>query len=364
MLTLIMTPRYGNDPVVSLHALTLMFRLIDCMTSRNAGVVLLGLLIGLLPGASNARAGPAEKRGPGLLVHPSQPLGRSVRGASIKVEVNLVLVPVTVTDPRGRLVSGLQKENFKVFENKKRQSIVSFSGEDVPASIGLVFDTSGSMRDKIVKARSATKSFFETLNPDDEAFLLTFAGRPTLPRGFSSNFSQMQNSLFAETPKGRTALIDAVFLALDRMGSAGNPRRALLVVSDGIDNHSRYLMRDLMEVAVEADVQIYSIGIHDWLRNLDEPAERIEIRRGHHLLEDLSELTGGMHLVVKDFNNLKDVMHKIAIALHNQYVIGYHPPGAPLDGKWRKINVRLDPPRGLPPLNVYARRGYYGGGRE
>ena len=280
------------------------------------------------------------------------------RAPSIRVDVELVMVPVTVTDRRGRIVTGLSEQHFRVFDDKAPQPIVSFSGVDAPASIGLVFDTSGSMRDKIDKARVATRAFFDTLNPRDEAFLLTFSDRPKLRRAFSSDFPTMQSSLLPEKPRGATAYLDAIVLALHELRSARHGRRALIVVSDGEDNRSRFSRGELKALAVEADAQIHSIGIHDRLSSHDF-ADRMETSRAIDIMDELSELTGGIHLKISDFDDLRDAMEKIAIALHHQYLIGYRPPPDSLDGKWRRIRVKLSPENGQPKLRVYARRGYY-----
>lgn len=303
----------------------------------------------------------AEVGDPQLVVRRQTAGAPSGRTASIRVDVDLVMVPVTVTDPRGRVVTGLEQEHFQVFEGKTPQSIVSFSTVDAPVSVGLVFDVSGSMRDKIGEAREATKVFFDILDADDEAFLMTFSDRPTVRAGFTSDFADLQNRLLPDTPKGKTALIDSVYLALDRMRSARNSRRALLVISDGMDNHSRYSEWDLMNVAMEADTQIYAIGIHD-RPNMRAVAERVEARRAFDLLDEMSDRTGGFHLMIREYSDLKEIIVKIAVALHSQYLIGYRPSEAAADGKWRWITVKLNAPRGLPRLNVYTRRGYYGPG--
>ena len=269
-----------------------------------------------------------------------------------RADVNLVLVPVTVTDRNGRSVQGLEREDFRVYEEKLRQQIVSFSTEDAPCSVGLVFDTSGSMGDKVDKARLATRAFSEIANPQDEAFLVTFADRPELRTDFTPDFAEIQNSLLFIKPRGSTALVDGVYLALRQMRSGHNTRRALLIVSDGGDNHSRYGERDLKPILLESDVQVYAIGIHDNPRSHEE-------QNGTFLLEDLSSLTGGLHFELRDMNELSDTVAKIGVALHNQYVIGYRPRGDGPPGKWRRIRVELKGPRDLPPLRVYARSGYY-----
>jgi Ca-activated chloride channel homolog len=274
-------------------------------------------------------------------------------GPAIKVDVNLVLVPVTVTDNMGRIVSGLRQNNFCIYEDKQQQRIVSFSSEDAAFSVGLVVDTSGSMKDKMQKARLAVRTFWEAANPEDEAFLVTFSNRPELQEDFTSDIADIQNRLLFADPKGKTALLDAVSLAMRHLKSARNARKALLLISDGGDNNSRLSKGELLRYAKEADVQIYGIGIHHFSSSSQEEMS------GPFLLEDLASATGGQHFIVRSENELPDIAARIGVALHDQYMIGYQPPDDALPGKWRRIRVRLQAPKGVPTLRVYARTGYY-----
>jgi Ca-activated chloride channel family protein len=271
----------------------------------------------------------------------------------IKVDVNLVLVNVTVTDPMNRLVTGLDKENFQLFEGAKGEEIKHFSSEDAPLSLGVIFDMSGSMSDKIDKAREAVVEFFKTANPQDEFFLIAFSDRPELLSDFTRSVEEVQGKLVYTVPKGRTALLDAVYLGLDKMREARNTKKALLIVSDGGDNRSRYTQGEIKNIVKEADVQIYAIGIFDFLGKTPEEAG------GPQLLDDITEVTGGRTYVISNPNELADTATKIGMELRNQYVLGYRPSNSAHDGKWRKIKVKLVPPKGLPPLHVYAKTGYY-----
>ncbi len=268
-------------------------------------------------------------------------------------EVDLVLVPVTVTDGEDRVVTGLDKNNFAVFENNRKQAIQSFSAEDAPVSLGIIFDRSGSMSDKIDKSREAVVQFLETANPQDEFFLIGFSDKPELLSGFTSAPADIQNKLIFAAAKGRTALIDAVYLGAHLMRQAHHRRKALLIISDGGDNNSRYTEGELKEMVEEADLQIYSIGIFD--ASPGTPEER----SGPQLLSEIAEATGGRSYTVDDPSELADVATKIGTELRNQYVLGYRPTTAPKDGKWHKIRVKLLPPKGLPPLTSYAKKGYY-----
>src|SRR5271169_1171925 len=271
----------------------------------------------------------------------------------LKVDVNMVLVPVTITDPLNRLVTGLDRENFNLFEGKDRQEIKTFSSEDAPVSIGVIFDMSGSMSSKIERAREAVVEFFKTANPQDEFFMITFADKPEEISDFTQSVEDIQGKLVYTIPKGRTALLDAIYLGISKMRQAKYPKKSLLIISDGGDNHSRYTEGEIKSMVKEADVLIYAIGIYD--RYMSTPEEQL----GPGLLSDITELTGGRAFTIDNPNDLADVSTKIGIELRNQYVIGYRPKNPVRDGKWRKIKVKLLPPKGLPPLRVYAKTGYY-----
>jgi len=272
---------------------------------------------------------------------------------TIRSKVDLVLVPVTVTDPMNRLVTGLDKENFQVFEGKDQQEVRHFSSEDAPISLGVIFDMSGSMSSKIERAREAVMEFFKTANPQDEFFLIAFADKPEEVSDFTQSVDDLQNKLIYTVPRGRTALLDAIYLGISKMREAKYPKKSLLIISDGGDNHSRYTEGEIKSLVKEADVMVYSIGIYDH----DFRSE--EERLGPQLLSDVSELSGGRAFTIDNPNDLADVATKIGIELRNQYVIGYRPKNPGHDGKWHKIKVKLLPPKGLPPLHVYAKTGYY-----
>src|SRR5450755_2306009 len=270
-----------------------------------------------------------------------------------KVGVDLVLVPVTITDPLNRLVTGLDRENFNLFEGKDQQEIKTFSSEDAPVSIGVIFDMSGSMSSKIERAREAVVEFFKTANPQDEFFMIAFADRPEEISDFTQSVEDIQGKLVFTVPKGRTALLDAIYMGVSKMREAKYPKKALLIISDGGDNHSRYTENEIKALVKEADVMVYAIGIYD--RYFQSQEEQL----GPQLLGEIAELTGGRAFTVENPNDLADVATKIGIELRNQYVLGYRPSKVVRDGKWRKIKVKLLPPKGLPPLKVYARTGYY-----
>jgi len=271
----------------------------------------------------------------------------------MKVDVDLVLVPVTITDPMNRLVTGLEKENFQLYEGNSEQEIKSFSSEDAPVSLGVIFDSSGSMSSKMDRAKDAVVEFFKTANPQDEFFMITFSDEPETVCDFTNSVDEIQNKLVFAVPRRRTALLDAIYMGISKMREAKYPKKALLIISDGGDNHSRYTENEIKSLVKEADVMIYAIGIYD------RYASAIEERLGPQLLSDITELTGGRAFTIDNPNDLADVATKIGVELRNQYVLGYRPAKIARDGKWRKIKVKLLPPKGLPPLRVYARTGYY-----
>ena len=274
----------------------------------------------------------------------------------LHMDVDLALINVTVTDPYNRLVTGLDPDNFRVYEDNIEQEVVTFSSEDVPISIGVIFDFSGSMANKIGKAREAALQFFKTANPQDEFFLVSFNERAELTSAFTNSIEDIQSRMMMTAPKGRTALLDAIYLGLSQMRGAKNGKRALLILSDGGDNHSRYNESDIKRLVKEADTQLYAIGIFDPLGYRNRTPEELN---GPSLLGEVTEMTGGRVFSVENLNELPDIASKIGMELRNQYVLGYRPSNKAHDARWRKIKIKLRAPKGLPPLNVYSKTGYY-----
>ena len=277
----------------------------------------------------------------------------SHRNARIRVDVNLVLVPVVVTDPMNRLVTGLEKDNFQLFDNNIGQVIKNFSTDDAPVSIGVVFDLSGSMSSKFRRSQKALVEFLRTSNPKDEFFVVGFNDRPAVIVDYTSDVEDVEARMVMLKPERRTALIDAVYLAVDKLKEAKYERKALLVISDGGDNRSRYTEGELRRAVRESDVQIFAIGI------FDQYAPTPEEQTGPLLLADMCDATGGRMFRVLDPSDLEDIASRISAELRNEYVIGYTPSQMKRDGNWRKLKIRLVPPPGLPPLTVHNRQGYY-----
>ena len=259
---------------------------------------------------------------------------------SLKVDVDLVMVNVTVSDSDNRFVQDLKDGNFQLFEDKVEQKIRYFSSEAAPVSIGIIFDISRSMEKKVSFARDAAVKFLETGTPDDEYFLVEFSSRAKVAEGFTTDISRLRDRLSFTPAQGSTALYDAVYLGLAQLKSGQNPKKALLLITDGEDNHSRYSRGDIREFVREADAQIFVIDL------------------GHALVSDLADMTGG-HSYRASVNDLEDTCEKIAQELKSQYVIGYESTNTNKDGKFRKVRVRVIPPSGMSKLNVRTRDGYY-----
>ena len=276
-----------------------------------------------------------------------------VSAPSLKIDVDMVLATATVTDRNGRFVTGLEKENFKLFEDKIPQDIISFSAEDIPLSVGIILDVSGSMKDKLKTAVEAAITFMKGGSPDDEYFLVEFSDRPTATSEFTNDIAKLQSRFMTSKAKGRTALYDAVYMGLAKLEEGNNTKKALLLITDGEDNRSRYTFSNVKEFVKEKDIQMYAIGItNGWS---DASAEQ-----GRALLRDLAAVSGGNSFFPSSVNNLENICRSIALELKYQYVLGYRSTNGARDGEWRKIKVTAEYPNNK--LTVRARPGYYGPG--
>ena len=275
------------------------------------------------------------------------------RDQTISVDVDLVLVNAAISDSKGRMVTGLQQENFRIWEDKVEQKVEYFSSEDTPMSIGLIFDATGSMADKISTARDAATSFLSVGNPDDEYFLVTFSQRATLVEPFTTDISRLQNHMLFTSAKGLTPLFDAVYLGLETMKRAKYKRKALLLITDGEDNHSRYSFADIKEFVKEQDVEIFVIGI------VNPSGELAPGQSGRATIEDLAQISDGEAFFPESVDQLEDICNKIGLELRNQYVLGYRSTNTAKDGRWRKVRLKINPPKGISSLSVHAKNGYY-----
>lgn len=265
------------------------------------------------------------------------------------MDVGLVLVPVTVTGPFGAPFPGLMKESFRLFEDGVEQQIRYLSSDDAPISLGIVFDASRSMEGRMDQSRAAITRFFRTSAEGDEFFLIAFNDAPRLLCNFTSDTDEIEKSLVGIQPKNWTALLDAVCMAIHQMKRARNSRRALLILSDGGDNNSRYTETELKRIIREGDVCIYSIGLFG--TGL--------IRHHERLLRQLSAETGGRFRRVAKIADLPDAVQELSDAIRNQYLLGYSPSNPASDGLYRRIEVRLKAALDLSLLHVSWRTGYY-----
>ncbi len=271
----------------------------------------------------------------------------------VQLATQLVNVIVTVTDYYGRFVTGLARDHFDVFDDKIKQQIAHFSDEDAPLSLGIVYDVSGSMKDRIVRSMHALKRFIETSHDDDDFFLIGFNDRPNLIQDFTNSADKVLSRLMFVQAKGSTALYDATYLAVEKAKQGRHAKKALLIISDGQDNNSRYTYKEVRTLVKEADVQIYAIGItdmgNDGLAGL-----------GRSILEEVARMSGGRAFFPSAYNEaeLIEICTRIALELRHQYAIGFYPTDVESDAKWHKVNVTVNPPKGLGHLSLSFKDGY------
>ena len=314
---------------------------------KNWFVIVAALLLITIPAAMAAFSGRGQNP-------PQTAADKPDKQSTLKIDVELVLVNATVTDSLNRYVSGLEGEHFQIWEDSVEQKIEYFSAEDVPVSVGIIFDVSGSMKDKITTARQAATTFVKSGNPEDEYFIVSFANRPEVAADFTTDITKLQSKLIMTQAKGMTAMYDSVYLGLEKLKDGTNPKKALLLITDGEDNRSRYTFQNVKEFVKEQDVQIYGIGIvDDWNSQLGAG------KTGRAMVEELAEITGGRAFFPDSVYDLEDICTKIAVELKNQYVIGYHSTNEAKNGKWRKLRMKINPPKGIQRLNVRYKQGYY-----
>ena len=276
-------------------------------------------------------------------------------GAPVRVKTDLVTLTLTVTDLYGRYVSGLSKNAFAITDNNQEQDITFFSDSDAPISVGIVFDISGSMsKEKIAKARTALSRFIATSHPSDEYFLIAFNSKAQLLLDRTRDGEAVLDKLTLVQPKNDTALYDAVYLGIEKVTRGSHNKRALLIISDGQDNASRYNFGEVRRLMKESDVVAYSIGILG-----DRDASSALGMQGQAFLDEISSVTGGKAFYPQTDVEMDEIFERIALELRHQYSIGYIPKDFQPDGKWRKVKVKVKPPRGLPRLTVRGRDGYY-----
>jgi Ca-activated chloride channel homolog len=273
-----------------------------------------------------------------------------VRPERLRIDTTLVLVPVEVSDRLNRPVSGLQKENFQVFDDNVEQKVVSFAMEDDPVSICLVFDISGSMAGDLREMRHAAAQFFKTSNPGDEFCLVELASDVRLAVPLTENAADVDYQLMFSKGGGLTALLDGVYMGLNAVRKSRNMRKALVIISDGGENHSRYTLGEVKNAIVESDVLIYAIGSFGNGMGSDYSDQIV--------LKNLTEQSGG-RMFPADWRSMGDFADKVVVDLRNRYLLGYAPTDKIRDGRYHHIRIKLAPPRGLPKLQAHWRTGYY-----
>ena len=276
--------------------------------------------------------------------------------STFRADTNLVVIPVAVTDTLNRFVLGLEKADFHLIEDGVEQNVAHFSGEEAPLSVGLVFDESGSMDYKLRTSRDAAAQLLKTLNKDDEAFLVEFGDNAKLSVGFTAQIEEIQKALKNAQPGGLTAMLDAINAGLHEMKKAKNPRKAIVIVSDGGDNHSKYTSAEIESLVRAADVQVYAMGVFEPALPFGLTPEEIS---GPRLLSEIATQTGGRAFSAALNSDLPSVAARIAVELRNQYVLAYYPKNQARDGKYRHVEVKLSQPNGIPPLKAHWRLGYY-----
>jgi Ca-activated chloride channel family protein len=274
--------------------------------------------------------------------------------AVLRSDSSLVVIPTWVTTAAGASVTSLNRENFRVTEDNVEQKIAYFIRDDAPLSIGLLFDISGSMRNKMEKASESVAAFFKTANTEDEFFLVEFSDSAKLTMPFTPDSGEIYSRIARTKPFGRTSLLDAIDVGLKHMKRARHFRKAIVIVSDGGDNWSWHSARQIRGALLESDVQLYAMGIFDPELSRS-PAEN---RKGPALLDELAGQTGGRHYPVDDLNDLPAISAKIGTDLRNEYLLGYYAADS-RDGKYHDVKVNLAVPDGMPPLRANYRRGYY-----
>src|ERR1041385_2961953 len=302
------------------------------------------------------QSAPAATQSASPAPSPQQRMGTELDDRSIILtHTDLINLTVTVTDTYGRYVSGLSKSAFAIFDNKKQQEITYFSDADSPVSVGVIFDVSGSMSgDKVKRARDALSKFIQTSHDSDEYFLIAFNSRAQLLLDRTRDGDSVLNKLTFIDTKSQTALYDACYLGVEKVQRGTHPKRALLLISDGQDNDSRYTFNELRKLLKESDVTLYAIGI---LSGSDAGSSLG--MEGQGILDELSGVSGGKAFFPRSAAEMDDIFEQIALELRHQYSIGYKPDSFTNDGKWHRVKVKVTPPRGLPRLFVRSKEGYY-----
>jgi VWFA-related protein len=312
------------------------------------------LIIGLLLAACSAVVVAQEKLQP-----QDQSQKQNNQDFTLSVDVELVQLPISVLDAKGRPVDGLTKDNFQIFEDNGLQQIKLFRHEDIPLSLGLVIDNSGSMRNKRERVNSAALSFVRESNPEDETFIVNFDDSAYLEQDFTGSIGDLIDALDQLDTRGETALYDAVFLSVDHVKAGKKDKKALLLISDGEDNVSKYGFNKVVEALRESKVTLYAIGL---LEDNDQRGglfKKPPSKKAKENLEKFAEITGGQAYFPKSLDEVEEIVKDIAHDLRNHYTVGYTPTNRKMDGSWREIRVKVNPPKTVSKISVRTKQGYY-----
>ena len=285
---------------------------------------------------------------------PGQNSSAEKQGSTIKVQVNLVVLHTTVLDDRGRFADGLKQENFRVLEDKVEQKLSVFKREDLPVSMGLVIDNSGSMRDKRPRVNEAAITLVENSNPQDEAFVVNFNDDfyLDLDKDFTNSVPELKEALERIDSRGSTALYDAIIGSIDHLKKASKDKHVLLVVTDGEDNTSRNSLEKTIREIQKTDTVIYTIGL------LSQESKK-NAKRAKKALEEISLASGGLSYFPENVDDVHNICQQVAHDIRNQYTLAYYPSNSKRDGTFRAVQVEVIPPRGRGKLVARTRNGYY-----
>src|SRR5438874_1161929 len=281
-------------------------------------------------------------------------------GYTLPIEILEVQLPISVVDKEGRPVDGLKQENFQIFEDKVQQTIKTFRHEDIPLSLGLVIDNSGSMRNKRERVNSSALAFVRESNPEDETFIVNFDDSAYLEQEFTSSIGDLIDALDNIDARGETALYDALYLAAEKVTKDGKKdKKALLVITDGEDNASKYGINKVIEALRQAKITVYTVGL---LEEDDQRGGLFKKPPSKKAKEDLikfAEITGGQAFFPKTLDEVEELVKNIAHDLRNHYTVTYTPTNAKLDGSYREIAVKVNPPKSLGKITWHTKEGYY-----
>ncbi len=285
---------------------------------------------------------------------PGQDPNAGKQGSKIVLNVDLVVLHTTVIDDRQRFADGLKPENFRVFEDKVEQKLSVFKREDVPVSMGLVIDNSGSMRDKRARVNEAAITLVQASNPHDEAFVVNFNDDfyLDLDKDFTSSIPELKEALERIDSRGSTALRDAIIGSLDHLKKASKDKKVLLVVTDGEDNASRNSLEKMIREVQKTDTVIYTIGL------LGQENKK-EAKRARKVLEQIAAASGGLAYFPENVDDVHNICEQVAHDIRNQYILAYYSSNTRRDGTFRAVSVAVIPPHGRGKLVARTRNGYY-----